>query len=656
MPKVGAYMSVLDDLLSELNPEQKKAATFGGRRLMVLAGAGSGKTKTLVSRLAYFCQMGALPESLMAITFTNKAAREMKERLEQCVPGAKSAYVGTFHKISHLMLRRYGQYISLDTSFQIITPSDQKRIIKEGIKQLKISLDNNTSESFILRSLSNRHQLTQEQFWQRESHPVGRLLKYYDEVCLKENLIDFDGLILKATELFKTPFVKENFCQKLHHICIDEFQDTNYQQILWLEAILGSDTGLTLVGDDDQSIYRFRGSDVTLMQTAHNRFDGLELMKLEQNYRSTSTIVNAANDVIAKNSIRLGKNLWTQNVTNDKITIFEAYNEFAEVDSIAQKIHQLLHEKVPLSAIAVLYRSNMQSRLFESVARKYQWPYNLSGGLSFYDREEVKDILCYLQLLIDTNSWLALSRVINKPSRKIGAKTLEKIRDVAIEYDLMPWDALVASQSLFKGKVLESISSFISLIEEHRQLLAHSDLADVASSLIAKSDIITAYADNKEQRSDNLYELINAMIDFQEKEGAQKTTFQMLTDFLSDVSLSGSAPVESGQQVEALTLSTVHAAKGLEWPYVFIVGLEEELFPHQRAHSDEEQDEERRLFYVALTRAKSQCFLSYALYRKKGYENHRGRPSRFIKDISSKYIKLERASYKPQSQQPRTYF
>lgn len=637
-------MNLLESLLQELNPEQKKAAIFGGSRLMVLAGAGSGKTKTLISRLAHFCHMGARPESLMAITFTNKAAREMKARLEERVPEARGALVGTFHKISHLLLRRYGQYINLDTNFQIITPNDQKRIIKEAIKELQITLDNQVSEYFLLKALSLRHSQVQEQYWQSESHRVGKVIRYYDQVCLRDNLLDFDNLIVKATELFKAPFVKENFCDRLTHICIDEFQDTNHQQILWLEAALGATTGLTLVGDDDQSIYKFRGSDVTLMQTAQSRFNDLELMKLEQNYRSTSTIVNAANKVIEKNSVRLGKNLWTDNVTNDKIPVLVGFNEFSEVDLVTQKIHTLLSQGVKLNDIAILYRSNMQSRLFEAQARKYQWDYNLSGGLSFYDREEIKDVLSYLSLLLDKNSWLALTRVINKPSRKIGPKTIEKIRSIGQEYDLKAWDALIASLSVLKGKTQASVKGFIELIDEHVELMAHTELADLTSSLIAKSNIISSYADNAEARSDNLYELINAIIDYQSKEGEGRTTVDVLSSFLSDVSLSGSSDVESERLQEQLTLSTVHAAKGLEWPYVFIVGMEEKIFPHIRAVSDEDQDEERRLFYVALTRAKKKCFLSYALSRKKGFETVTGKPSRYIEDITSQYLTVERAS------------
>lgn len=628
----------LKDHLSSLNEQQKKAAIFGGKRLMVLAGAGSGKTKTLVARLAHFCQVGHRPESLMAITFTNKAATEMRERLIHSVPEAQGAYVGTFHKISHLLLRRYGSYINLKTNFQIITPSDQKRMIKEGLKELSLTLSEKYSEAFVLRALSLRHQVSQEQFWEKSDHSVGRLLQYYDDRCEKEGLVDFDKLIIKATELFKHPFVSENFCERLSHICIDEFQDTNFQQILWLEALLGTNTGLTLVGDDDQSIYRFRGSDVTLMQTAHRRFEGLELIKLEQNYRSTATIVNAASEVIAKNSLRLGKTLWTQTVSEDKIILIKGKNEFEEADGVAKAIHRLRHRGVCLSEIAILYRSNRQSRLFEAAARKYQWPYKLSGGLGFYDREEVKDILSYLQLIVDKNSTLAFSRVINKPARKIGPKSLEKISQLSKEYDLPIFEALVASQTLFKGKTLERIKEFIALIEDHEGYAQENSLADLTSSLLARSDLISAYKDNTEQRQDNLYELINAMIDYQEKMKATVPPYQVLSEFLAEVTLATSTDKASDQGGPALSLSTIHAAKGLEWSYVFIVGVEEGLYPHQQAYKEEEQDEERRLFYVALTRAKKQCFLSYARYRSRGYEDYRTQPSRFLSDISPQHL------------------
>jgi DNA helicase-2/ATP-dependent DNA helicase PcrA len=562
----------------------------------------------------------------------------MKERLLCSTPEAQGSYVGTFHKISHLLLRRYGGYINLSTNFQIITPSDQKRMIKEGLKELSMTLSEKYSEAFVLKALSLRHQVSQEQFWEREDHSVGRLLQYYDKRCQKESLIDFDNLIIKATQLFQHPFVKENFCEKLSHICIDEFQDTNFQQILWLEALLGSKTGLTLVGDDDQSIYRFRGSDVTLMQTAHRRFEGLELIKLEQNYRSTATIVNAASEVIAKSSTRLAKTLWTQTISDEKIVLIRGKNEFAEADGVAKAIHGLIHKGVGLEEISILYRSNRQSRLFEAAARKYQWPYKLSGGLGFYDREEVKDILSYLQLITDKNSTLAFSRIINKPARKIGPKTLEKIFQLSKEYDLPVFEALIASQSLFKGKTLERIKEFINLIEEHEQYAQENSLADLTSSLIAKSELLSAYKENIEQKQDNLYELINAMIDYQNKAEGTFTPYQLLGEFLADVTLATSTDKASEQDDPMLSLSTIHAAKGLEWSYVFIVGVEEGFYPHQQAYKEEDQDEERRLFYVALTRAKKQCFMSYARYRSRGYEDYRVEPSRFLRDISSKYI------------------
>lgn len=631
------------DFLEALNEEQKKAVTFGGKRLMVLAGAGSGKTKTLVSRLAYFCAQGTPPHSLMAITFTNKAAKQMKERLGQCFEGAHRAFVGTFHHVSLRLLRRYADYINLNPHFQVVTPVDQKRIIKEAIRKLNITLDKDVTEAFILKALSYRHQNKNDAFWLNPQHRVGQVIQYYDEFCQAEQLLDFDHLIIRSTQLFQTPFVRENFVEHLDHICVDEFQDTNYQQILWLEALLGQKTGLTLVGDDDQSIYRFRGSDVTIMQSAQNRFEGLEIIKLEQNYRSTSTIVQAANAVISKNSIRLGKNLWTQRLGEKKIEVFELDDELKEADKVAHKIHQLLNHQVSLSDIAILYRSNRQSRHFEAMARKYQWEYRLSGGLGFFDREEIKDTLCYLQLLINRNSTLALWRIINKPSRKIGPKSLEKISQIALDYDLPIYDALIASQNVFKGKVAGAIEDFIALIEEHRQALSHMPLADVASSLLSKSQLIESYSDQKESRQDNLYEFINSLIDYQNKM-FDKSSYDILTNFLADTAL---VAVENAEmdQAERLTLSTVHAAKGLEWPYVFIVGMQDENFPSIRSRTSEELAEERRLFYVALTRARDQCFLTYPRYQLTGYERRRVKASRYLKDLSSSWYDFHKENY-----------
>ena len=630
------------NFLDELNSQQRQAVTFGGKRLMVLAGAGSGKTKTLVSRLAYFCSMGVCPSTLVAITFTNKAAKEMKERLAQCVPEARQALVGTFHHVSNRLLRRYGPYINLDPNFQIITTNDQKRIIKDALKALKITVDNDVSESFILKALSYRHQGHDEAFWQHPSHRVARVINYYDEFCQKENCLDFDSMIIKARDLFQTSFVKENFVENLSHLCVDEFQDTNYQQILWLESLLGTNTGLTLVGDDDQSIYRFRGSDVTIMQTAHNRFEGLELIKLERNYRSTSTIVQAANAVISKNKVRLGKKLWTAKNSENKIFIQEVEDENAEADKVAEKIHSLLNQKVSLSDIAILYRSNRQSRVFEAMARKYLWEYRLSGGQGFFDREEIKDLLSYLQLLVHKNSSLALFRVINKPARRIGPKSLEKITDIAQQYDLMIFDALIASQTLFKGKTKEALEHFIQTLESHRQMMSACSLADLASSLIAQVDLLCAYEKNtRDQREDNLHEFINALIDYENGAGKSKSGFELLESFLTDVALMANSQSEE-ELVPKLTLSTVHASKGLEWPYVFIVGMQDDSFPSAHSRVPEELAEERRLFYVALTRAREQCFLSYARVRYSGYERKRIQPSRYLNDLDASLIEFKR--------------
>lgn len=635
-------MNLSQSFLDELNEQQKQAAAFAGKRLMVLAGAGSGKTKTLVARLAYFCSMGIDPSTLVAITFTNKAAKEMKERLLQCVPEASQALVGTFHHVSNKLLRRYGSALNLNPNFQIITPLDQKRIIKEAIKTLKITLDNDVTESFILKALSYRHQSQDEAFWQHPTHRVARVISFYDEFCQKENSLDFDSMIIRARELFQTPFVKENFIENLNHVCVDEFQDTNYQQILWLESLLGLKTGLTLVGDDDQSIYRFRGSDVTIMQTAHNRFEGLELIKLERNYRSTSTIVRAANNIISKNKIRLGKNLWTEKKSDHKISVQEVEDENSEARKVAEKIHLLLNKKVPLSDIAILYRSNRQSRVFEGMARKFMWEYRLSGGQGFFDREEIKDVLSYLQLIVHKNSTLALSRVINKPARRIGPKSLEKIADVAQQHDLRIWDALIASQFLFKGKTQESIAQFIMTIDSHRKSLAASSLADLTSSLIVQIDLLSSYDKaTRDQREDNIHEFINALIDYENNACPTTSRFELLEAFLTDVALMANAQ-DDNEHVPKLTLSTVHASKGLEWPYVFIVGMQDDSFPSPHSRVPEELAEERRLFYVALTRAREQCFLSYARVRYTGYEKKRVYPSRYLNDLDSDLIEFQR--------------
>lgn len=617
--------------LSSLNEQQLKAATYAGKSLLVLAGAGSGKTKTLIARAAHAIKAGVPPSALVIVTFTNKAARELKARLALYLDNISEIYVGTFHGISHLFLRRYGYWIGCPRSFQIITPSDQKRLFRDVFIELNQKEQGSFQHKNALAVLQDYYR-----FPKKELLPSWlAVIQRYQQRCESEHLIDFDSLILKAITLYQRPEFQEHVASSLRHLFVDEFQDTSPSQFHWVQLLLQKGADCTLVGDDDQSIYAFRGADLSIIQQADLTLPALEIIKLEQNYRSTPAILNLANAVIAQNTHRLGKNLWTVNDDAQLPQVLVCRDEYEEAEQVSKIIHKLLHQGAQYEDIAVLYRSNALSRLIETAARKYQWPYRVSGGLPFFEREEIRDMMAYLQLIVDKNHQGAWLRIINKPARKIGAKTQEKIQEHALTYQCSLWDATLMLLPSMSGQTAAALRNFIDLIEGLRVLAENARLSDLTALILQNTQLLTAYekAEQAESKADNLYQFQQALADFLSRDQIveEESPLEMLARFLSEYLLDDLSDQHS--QANSIVLSTCHAAKGLEWPFVIIIGAEDQLFPHEQSQSETEIEEERRLMYVAITRAKKQLFFIQTRQRQRYQDMIFPSPTRFLQDL-----------------------
>lgn len=634
--------------LESLNPQQLKAATYAGKALLIIAGAGSGKTKTLISRVIHAIAAGVPPSSLVIVTFTNKAARELKERLELYLGSVSDIYVGTFHSLSHLFLRRYGHWIGCPRSFQIITPSDQKKIFRDIFLAQNQREQGSFQHKYALSVLSQHYRYPSAELpgqWQP-------LIESYKQRCELEHLIDFDSLILKALALYQRPEFQEHVASSLRHVFVDEFQDTSPAQFDWIQLLLQKGAHCTLVGDDDQSIYAFRGADLSIIQQADLRLSGLETIKLEQNYRSTPAILNLANTVIAENKNRLGKTLWTANADLKVPQLIVCRDEYDEAEQVSKIIHQLLHQGAQYEDIAVLYRSNALSRLIEAAARKYQWPYRVSGGLPFFEREEIRDIMAYLQLIVDKDHRASWERVINKPARKIGAKTQEKIAAHAQQYGCSLWDATLMLLPTMTGQAAGALRGFIQLIDELRVLADNIRLSDLTSLILQNTQLLTAYdkADQAESKADNIYQFQQALSDFLERGESgvdAERPLELLRRFLSEYLLDDLS--DQSALDNTLVLSTCHAAKGLEWPYVIIIGAEDHLFPHEQNELDSQIEEERRLMYVAITRAKKQLYFIQTRQRQRYNDLIFPSLSPFLKNIPAELLAVTRSGSGAQS-------
>jgi len=642
----------LSPILDSLNDAQREAVTAPVGPVLVLAGAGSGKTRVLIHRLAWLCQIeGVSPHSILAVTFTNKAAGEMRGRIESLLGySAQGLWIGTFHGIAHRLLRLHWREAGLVQGFQILDSEDQLRLIKKLIKaqgldesrwiprEVQGFINSNKDEGHRPKHLKDGNDPTRRQ--------LIRLYADYEEACARAGVLDFAELLLRAFELWRdTPALLDHYRNRFRHVLIDEFQDTNAIQYAWMKLLAGSVVQPFAVGDDDQSIYRWRGARVENLHQFRRDFPHAKLFRLEQNYRSTGTILNGANALIAHNSGRLGKTLWTDGGRGDPIHVYSAFNERDEAEFVLQRIRDWTQRGGQRSQVAILYRSNAQSRVFEEVFLSARIPYKVYGGLRFFERAEIKDALAYLRLISNRRDDASFERVVNLPTRGIGAKSLDVIREAAKGSGQTLWDAAGACVGDALGpKAATAVHGFMQLIERLEREIQGLVLHEQVDHVINHSGLIDHHrrekADRGEARVENLEELVSAARGFI-GEGSEE--LPPLAAFLAHAVLeSGEGQADAWE--DCIQMMTLHTAKGLEFPVVFLAGMEDGLFPHQRSLNDiDGLEEERRLAYVGMTRAMQQLYLTYAEQRRLHGMDTYGAPSRFIKEIPGDLIEEVRA-------------
>ena len=664
------------DYEHELNTAQLEAVRYCDGPSLVIAGAGSGKTRVLTYKIAYLLENGFEPWSILALTFTNKAAGEMKERIATKVGerAASMLWMGTFHSVFSKILRREAHLLGFTPQFTIYDQSDSRSLVKSIIKEMgldeKIYKPNVVAE----RISGAKSALVSPRDYENNGGLRGddvraripstyEIYKRYDERCRLANAMDFDDLLVNTYRLFKEhPEVLEQYVSRFRYVLVDEFQDTNYVQgcIVW--QLTEARRAICVVGDDAQSIYSFRGANIGNILGFTERYSGAKIFKLEQNYRSTKMIVNAANSLIERNSEQIKKNVYSERGDGEPLSLYSAYSDFEEGEIVANKISELRRrEGLAFSDFAILYRTNAQSRIFEEAFRKRAFPYRIFGGLSFYQRKEIKDVIAYFRLICNKDDEEAFKRIINYPARGIGDKTIQKVKEYAMENGMSLWDAIAnpLSAALDVSKAtMTKLQGFVAMVDEFAVMATDKNALEVAKDVLKKSGISAELArDNTVEgkaRQENIEELINGIADFVDIRTQEGNPNAGLVDFLSEVSLMSDLDSDNEENPDRITLMTIHSAKGLEFPTVFIVGLEEELFPNQCAQSSlREMEEERRLFYVAITRAKDHCVLSFAKSRYRYGQFGFCEPSRFIKEINPRYIAMQGGvqTQRPQQQQ-----
>lgn len=644
--------------LNELNDPQREGVVNTKGPTMLIAGAGSGKTRVLTYRIAHLIRHHNVdPFRIMALTFTNKAAREMRERIEKIVGSeAKNLYMGTFHSVFARILRAEASRLGYPHNFTIYDTEDSKTLIRQIVKERGLD-DKLYKPGVVLNRISaakNRLVSWQEYL----NNPIyaeddnanmrpemGKLYQTYVMRCYSAGAMDFDDLLYNTNVLFQeNPDILNKYQQQFHYLLIDEFQDTNISQYLIAKRLAAVRENIAVVGDDAQSIYAFRGADIQNILNFERDYPDLKVIKLEQNYRSTKTIVNAANSVINKNTAQLKKNVWTQNEDGDLIELIKATSDNEEGKLIASSIFETkMQLQAANSDFAILYRTNSQSRAMEEALRRNNLKYRVVGGLSFYQRKEIKDLIAYLRLLVNPNDEQAMRRSINLPKRGIGPGTIEKLVVASAENERPLWDIMENAASYIGGRGGSQVEEYVNLIKSFRLTAEKKDAYDTAVQVAKNSGLLKElYADKTIEglsRYENVQELLNAIKEFtDDRERSDKS----LSAFLQEVTLL--TDEDRNQETEdTITLMTIHMAKGLEFKYVYIVGMEEELFPSQMMLSSRaDLEEERRLFYVAITRAKTRLHLSYALNRYRFGRLKACEPSRFLEEIDPKYVKVNR--------------
>ena len=633
--------------LSGLNEHQLEAVTLPHQSALILAGAGSGKTRVLTTRMAWLIQTGQVsPMSVLAVTFTNKAAKEMLTRLTAMLPiNTRGMWVGTFHGLCNRMLRAHYREAGLPQLFQILDTQDQLALVKRLMKGMNIDEERyppRQAQWFIAAQKEEGKRADKVEPYDDFSRRMVDVYAEYDRQCQREGVVDFAELLLRSYELLaRNDALREHYAGRFRHILVDEFQDTNRLQYRWLQLLAGQNNAIFAVGDDDQSIYGWRGATTANMQDLQRDFHIERVIKLEQNYRSHGNILDAANALIEHNRKRLGKNLWTEDAKGEPLRVFEAATDYEESAYIVEEVRNLRAAGERLADIAVLYRSNAQSRVIEHALFTAGMPYRVYGGLRFFERQEIKHALAYLRLVANQEDDGALLRVINFPTRGIGARSLEQLQGMAREGGMSLWAAACANT--LSGKAAASIAAFVKLIEAMRSATANLPLHEAIAHVIEHSGLAQHYRNEKEgaDRLENLDELVNAAAMFVEERATQipaegappEEEMDELTAFLAHAALeAGEHQAEAGS--DALQLMTVHSAKGLEFHAVFITGLEEGLFPHENSMSEAEGvEEERRLMYVALTRARRRLYLLLAQSRMLHGQTRYNVPSRFFREL-----------------------
>lgn len=654
----------MDNLLNELNKSQRDAVEFCDGPSLIIAGAGSGKTRVLTHKIAYLLEQGLPPYYILALTFTNKASREMKERIAELVgeKKARQLWMGTFHSIFSRILRMEAEKIGFTSNFTIFDSSDSANLIRLIIREMELDdkiYKANGVQNQISRAknglitpkmyANNREIMEYDRISKRPM--LAEIYKKYQSRLRTSNSMDFDDLLMYTNILLRdNPEVLENYRNRLQYILVDEYQDTNYAQHLIVKQLGEAHNRVCVVGDDAQSIYSFRGANIDNILNFKNTFPNTQTFKLEQNYRSTQNIVNAANSLIKKNKEQIFKNVFSENEVGDKIEVVSAFSDFEEALIVSNQISRLrFDDHLSYSDIAILYRTNAQSRVFEESLRKKNIPYRIYGGLSFYQRKEIKDIIAYFRLIVNPGDEDAFRRVINYPARGIGNVTVARITECAILHSVSLWHVLSAPLEYglqVNSGISKKLSSFLELMTEFVVKDETLNAFEIAQDILTKTGIMKeAYKDLTPEgmsRAQNIQELVNAVQEFvsiRQEEGIEDIR---LVDFLAESSLLTDQDMNNDGDQEKVSLMTVHSAKGLEFKHVFVVGVEEDLFPSSMSQNEiRGLEEERRLFYVAITRAEKSCTITYARSRFRNGTTNSTRPSRFLNDIDSKYLSMK---------------
>ncbi|WP_423147774.1 ATP-dependent helicase [Rubrolithibacter danxiaensis] len=650
------------EYLHGLNPSQRAAVEQTEGPVMIVAGAGSGKTRVITYRVAHLIKKGIDPFNILVLTFTNKAAKEMRERITKVVgPEAKNIWMGTFHSVFAKILRVEAEKIGYPNNFTIYDTDDSKSLLRAILKEQQLD-DKLYNANFVYNRISSaKNNLISAAEYLQNDHiqaedfssgrgKLGEIYQIYTQRCFKAGAMDFDDLLFKTNVLLKEhPDVLYKYQNKFKYLMVDEYQDTNFSQYLIVKKLAAITENLCVVGDDAQSIYAFRGANIQNILNFEKDYPDLKVFKLEQNYRSTQNIVNVANSIIANNKNQLKKNVYSENENGDKIKVIRAYSDNEEGKTVAEAIVQERALKGLKNAdFVILYRTNAQSRAMEEALRKLNVPYKIYGGLSFYQRKEIKDLIAYFRLTFNPNDEEALKRVINYPRRGIGDTTIERIIISADKNQITLWEVILEANKYLDGRSSAAVAGFATLIQSFQVMTKTHSAYDAALHIAQHSGLLKDLYDDKSveglNRYENIQELLNGIKEFSEREDIEERGLDV---FMQDVALLTNDDNDKNPDADTVSLMTIHSAKGLEFKNVFVVGLEENLFPSQMSLSSRaDLEEERRLFYVAITRAEKKLTLTYATSRYRWGTLTSCEPSRFIDEIDAKYLELD---FKPQS-------